>query len=543
MKLWLKHIFIIIFCLFLLFCAGCSSSSDHDSLNQTVVPTDPEVTEPVIEFTIATKSFAERYGEYYDSKRSFTTTVNGITYHFDVSIKEEERLEIIAESERLVSALLEPFPDYSSDLTLCFRPGDYPARALDHTLYIGTDHLKTQSYAVGTAVAVFGHDVNYGILFAHGTQTGQALRYAVSVSELSAPEALSLYDTNPEYLDLNYACFLDVYTPQDIMEKVESVSLLFYDFLLEHQYHNLFTDYSDMRYSVYCTEFLQENGKGAYSNMDLEDTIFYFGGPKIRLIWENADGVFYVEDAFQTQYEMPHLQDRLNTDYATLRQTIVDYLHQADRMESIVGMYESDSTERIDVVFTAGHATDRYSLANYSYSENLIRMFCAEPFLHEYGHYLLRETGIDSWLNELICYYYGYYPTKRPVSYMWQSEVNRQEAATDVEAAFLQALKHRRKDKVDLSDPDDFVYIFSGYQALYGNYDVLLNPDSGAEAKVSFMHYLVGIAGEEAAVQAIVAEDPVPTFGKDWPELIADWSRQLQEEYQWITEYFYINGG
>lgn len=543
-RLFRYSLFLLIFAVLL---AGCGSQAqvptDPTEPMQTQPPTEAP-TEPGISFSISTKSFAERYGEYYDNKRSFTTNCNGTIYHFDVAIKEPERIEIIELCDPLISLLLEDFPGFTTeDLTLCFRPGDYAPRFLDHSLYIGLDHLNTPEFIIGIAGAIFGEEVNYGLLYAHGTRIAEkaGIKASAALPELDA--VLTLCDESPEYLDMNFPCFLTQYADDATLEQVKALALYFYDYLMENQQYDIFTEYSDRKYCETLSAYLVSNGRDGYDNSELQNTVFYYGGPLIRLVWETEDGTFYLEDAFQTQYDMPHLQDRMNSDYAMLRQTIIDYSNQIDYMESLLGDNETDNSEKVDVLFASGHATDRYSLANYNYSENLIRMFCAEPLLHEYGHYLLRETGIESWTNELICYYYSYLPVNENMTYMWSAEVNRYKDLAGDEWAFINSLKEHLGHPVDWTNPDDFIYVFAGYQALYNDPAILTNPDAGAEAKVSFMHYLVGLAGEEAVISAIVNSDPVGTFGKDWPELIDAWHGYIQEEYKWIHKLFYINGG
>lgn len=534
-------LFLILFIPAVLF--GCGQKAEPVSPIQTVAPTEIPAAESDIQFTTATKSFAEPYGDYYDSKRSFTATVETVIYHFDVSIKEPERLEIISQCSALIPLILENHPDFIPQITLCFRPGDYPARFIDNSLYIGTDHLNTREFAIGVAGAVFGEEVNYGLLYAHGTCA------AVKAGYLDAPQiadldtALTLCTDGREYLDLNYPCFLPQYADEQTRQKVTSLAMHLYNYVASTSRWDLFTDYSDSAYCAVLSDFLAAFGIEAYDNSDLNNTVFYYGGPLIRLVWETEDATFYLEENFETQYEMPHLTDRMNSGYPALRQTIVDYSAQVDYMENKLGQFESDSSERVDVLFASGHATDRYSMANYSYGENLIRMFCAEPFLHEYGHYLLRETGIESWTNELICYYLGYLPVDEHISYMWSADVARIDAATGVEKDFVNSLKQKLGHAMDWSHPEDFEHIFTGYLALYNDFGVLTNPDAGAEAKVSFMHYLIGLADEDTVIHTIVNGDPAETFGKGWDELIKDWQEAVTAEYKWIHNYYYIDGG
>jgi len=542
MKARLSVIICLLFLIPALVC-GCTQNTEEPLPVQTTAPSEVPAPEPGIAFTIATKSFAERYGDYYDSKRSYTTTIENVTYHFDVAIKEPARLEIINKCSRLIPLLLENHPEYTPDITLCFRPGDYPVRFIDHSLYIGTDHLDTREFAIGVAGAIFGEEVNYGLLYAHATQAAVKAGYMDAPQLLDIEEILTLCTDARAYLDMNYPCFLPQYTDDQTMQRVTSLALRFYDYLASTSRWDLFTTYSDAAYCTALSEYLATFGIEGYDNSDLENTVFYYGGPLIRLVWETADGTFYLEEDFETQYEMPHLTDRMNSGYPALRQTIVDYSAQIDFMENKLGQFESDSSERVDVLFAAGHATDRYSMANYSYSENLIRMFCAEPFLHEYGHYLLRETGIESWTNELICYYLGYLPVDEHISYMWSADAARIEASTGVEKDFVNSLKRKLGHAMDWSNPEDFEHIFTGYLALYNDFGVLTNPDAGAEAKVSFMYYLIGLADEEAVIQAIVNEDPAGTFGKEWEELIEDWTNSVTKEYKWIHNLYYIDGG
>ncbi len=529
--------------------AGChavpQAPATEDPTNpvEATVPMETEATRPEIEFIISAKSFSEQYGDYYDRKRSFTTCYNGITYHFDVAIEEDERIDIILQCDTLAGILLENYPNYVPNMTLCFRPGDYPARFLNNTLFIGLDHLDTQDFAVGMAGAAFGNQVAYGLIYAQGTRLAETAGFPVVENPATLADALTVTATQPAYLDLSYPCFLEEYADADTLAAVRVLAMHFYDYLEKRQQLDLLTDYSDSRYCEHLSQFLVENGQAPYDNADLEGTIFYFGGPKIRLVWETADACFYLEDAFKTQYDVLNQSDRMNADYPTLRKTIVDYHEQIDFIESKLGKFETDSSHRVNVLFAAGHATDRYSMANYSSSENLILMFCSEPLLHEYGHYLLRDTGIDSWLNEVICYYYGYIPVNEEISYLWRSEVDIMESATGVEASFIQQLKYHLNEELDWTNPAHFTYMFTGYLALYDNYSVLINPDAGAEAKVSFLDYLIDIAGEEAAIAAIVAQEPEAAFGKDWEGLMADWSQEVRREYKWIHNMFYIREG
>lgn len=518
---------------------GAASTPVTTAPTQSTAPTLPELT-----FELSHCVFAEKYGAVYDSKRSFTTTYNGVTYHFTTSISEEDRLDIILESDSIVSDLLQDFPDYTPEITLCFRHDDYPARILDHTLYIGIDHFRTQEYAVGITSAFFGHDVNYGIVYALGTRQAERLSYPTEQPTASLSDALSLYDTAPVYLDMNYPCFLSEYADETTMDKVKTLALAFCDDLYQTEKLDLYTDYSDEKYCRYLSDFLTRNGKGSYDNSDLGGSIFYNGGPVIRLVWENEDAVFYLRDDYKVQYQESHWDsDMLNSGYENLRQLIVGYQLQADRMEDLLGHLETEDS-RVDVYFTERFASERYVAGQYTEYYNLIEMFAAGPYLHEYAHYLLRDTEIDSWMNELICYYYGYYPVSQQISYQWCDMVayyeglSKYDPQTESEAYLIEILSQKLGHELDWSDPADFEYIFSAYVVVTNGYAGLTDPNGGAQSKYSFMTYLIELVGEEAAIAAITSNTPDETFGKDWQALIEDWEDAVYEEYAWLDKYF-----
>ena len=530
--------------LLLIAMAGCAGEPNPPA---TTVPPTTEPTQPSMEFAVSSKSFAEKYGELYDKKRSRTTDYNGVTYHFDLDVSDEDKIAVVLESDALISLLMANLPEMEKELTVAVRDDDYPMRAVDHTLYIGIEHFKTQTYAIGMAWALFGHDVNYGLIYAHGTAAAAEMGYPTEEVVTGLAEALTLCDESPEYLDLSYPCFLPEYADEETLDQVKALATAFYGYLAENNQLSLLTDYSDEAYCQQLSAFLTANGEEAYSNADLQGTVFYYGGPLIRLVWETEDAVFYLEDAYAAQYQSVETGDLLNTGgYLPLRQMIVDYHLQADFMEQRLGQFGDIPEEKVDVLFQAGHATDRYSIANYNYSENLIRMFSAEPFLHEYGHYLLREAPIPSWLNELICYYYGYCPVDEHTTYMWAAESARMQSldpndsVEKYEYMFLDLLYRHLDHELDFADPDDFAYVYSGITMLTNSFSQLTNPDGGAEAKVSFLHYLIGLAGEEAAINAIATDDPETAFGKDWEPLMSDWEENIRADFAWLKQYYNI---
>lgn len=545
MKRW-----IVIFMLLVLL-AGCTQTSVPPDTVPTAAPTTtepttPPTTLPELEFTSSYCNFGESYGNTYDSKRSYTTTYRDVVYHFASSIDKDIRPEVVAECDRIIAWLQSEHPEYKATLTVCFKDGDYAPRVLEHTLYIGLDQFKTQDMALGLTQMFFGHHVNYGIVYAQSLETSRAFGYETEETPSTLEDALELYDSTPEYLDLNYACFRSEYAVQSIIKRVKTLAIHFYGWLRSESKLDLLTDYSDAKYCQYMSQFLTENGKGAYDNSDLGDTIFYYGGPAIRIVWENKDGIFYVNYEYKVQYQESHFKgDMLKSGYANLRKLVVDYQLQADYIESILGHLENEDS-RVDIRFTERFVSQMYTAAQYTEYYNLIEMFAAGPFLHEYTHYLLRDTEIDLWLNELVAYYFGYHPVNSQLSYQWEDLTTTFKMYStlnpylEAEALLQKVLKEHLGRSIRYDQPEDFNYVLSAYVVVTKGYPELTNPNGGGFAKYSFMTWLMAKAGQEATIDAIMNGTPVDTFGKTWDQLRADWEAELRNEYAWLAEYFYI---
>lgn len=547
MKQWIAILLLIGLLL-----GGCDGTAHPSTDDQTAPPTattDPTAaptTLPKMEFTSSFCNFGETYGYTYDSKRSYMTVYRDVTYHFASSMDKDIRPEIVAECDRIIAYLQAEHPAQQPVLTVCFKDGDYAPRVLDHTLYIGADQYQTQDMAIGLVQMFFGHDVNYGIVYACGLEIAKAFGYEAEEAPATQAQALMIYDRAPEYLDLNYACFRPEYAETKVLNRVKALAIYFYDWLRTAEKLDLLTDYSDAKYCQYLSEYLTEHSKGEYDNSDLGGTIFYYGGPAIRIVWENQDGIFYVNYEYKVQYQESHFpDDMLKSGYKNLRQLVVDYQAQADYIEGILGHLENEDS-RVDIRFTERFVSQMYTAAQYTEYYNLIEMFAAGPFLHEYTHYLLRDTQIDLWLNELIAYYFGYHPVNSQLSYQWEDQITYFKLVStlnpylEAEALLMKVLKEHLDHPLSWSNPADFEYVLSAYVVVTKSYPELTNPDGGGFAKYSFMSWLIGQQGQDATMDAIINDTPEATFGKSWEQLQADWEAALQAEYDWLAEYFYI---
>ena len=538
-------------CVLILLLSVCGCTQTPPTAEQvTPQPTQPVATEAPfqLEYEQSFCTFAEPYGGIYDTKRSQKTEYNGITYHFASKIDLDRRQQIVLESDRLVTILLADHPDYKTRPTLCFAAMDYPARVHENTLYIGEQYFGTPEFAVAVSWALFGYHVNYGIVYAHGIRAAEQMDYKVTDTFTDIRTALKLCDRNREYLDLNYACFLPVYTKESTLEQVRSLAVFFYDYLREHDRLDLLCEYSDETYCQYLSDFIAQYNKAPYDNSDLNGAIFYNGGPFMRLVWADKDAVFYIRADYQISYLEGHLtEDMVGSSYENLRRLVVDYQLQADYMEERLGKYEPEDNI-VDVHFTERFVSDSSTAANYTYTHNLIQMFSVGSYIHEYTHHLLRGAKIDLWMNELVCYYYSYYPLDPQLNYRWEDEISYAKNAsitdpnTENYAYFISLLRNKLGGQLVWSNPDDFEYFAGAYVVLTSDYPQLTNPNAGALSKVSFMNFLIDLSSEEKALEAIVTNTPEKIFGKSWETLIRQWENALKGKYAWLHDYYIIKG-
>lgn len=485
--------------------------------------------------------FNEPHGETYATKNGIQTQYGGITYSFVKDITDADRHAFVEEIERVIAEVEKRLGEISGEYAINVRKDDYLSRVDGNMLYIGIKNAGTYDFVAGIAQMLFGTDTNYGILYGLAADIAQEIGYEVVDLTYALNDALDLYDSAPMYLDMNYACFLDEYADAEVLGKVKSLACGFYDYLMAEEKMDLYSGYSDVKYCNYLSEFLTANGKGSYDNSDLVETRFYSGGLEVRLVWETPYGIFYLRDDFTPKYlDDPFPVDMLNSGYANLRRIIVDFVAQAEYMERQIGRFEL-TDEIAEVVFQ----NERHVTASgyYDPSINELHLFSVGSFMHEYGHYLLRETDIDGWCNEAVCHYFSLTPVNEQITYSWYSDYIRTEALDPFnqldaeEYTLVQAIKQHIGHAFDWSSAEDYIYLNSAYIVAWDMFDTLTDLNSGIVAKYIFTDYLVGLVGEETAIDALVNGTPEETFGKTWDELITEWEDYLNAEFAWAKQY------
>ena len=515
------------------FLAGCDRAA--------VMSTEPAPLE--LSYETALVSFTEPQGEVKEAKNGWATEYGGITYCFAQAIEETDRNAVVNETVAILGAIENKVGTVQGEFTLCMREDYYLPRVQDRTLYIGFENFRTQEYAVGIAQMLFGNGMPYGLEYALGTDVARRLGYSVEpVAELK--EALDLCDTVPIYLDLNYACFLDAYADTETLSKVKALAFGFYEHLIQSGNTDLYTAFSPEKYRACLNDFLAVNGKGEYDNSDLDGIALYNGGSNIRLVWENSDGIFYVMEDYTSKYVGDDYgEDMVNSGYGNLRRIIVDSIPQAAYMREKLKDFDI-LPEPVPVLFTRDSMYDYYSGAVYLPLEQEIHIYWAttEPFMHEYCHYLLRDYEYG-WFQEAIASYYQYDPVDEQITPSWYNEMKRCESLdpNDPEEAeeylILRAVEDHLGREIDWYSMDDYIYQLNAYLVKMDRpLGAVTDITSGAGVKISFFHYLVGLQGEQGALEAVIYNAPDRIFESSWTGLIRDWQTYMVEEFAWTKD-------
>lgn len=528
----------------LLVVSGCGAA-EPPSTEGTVDTIQSESEAPRFEYTGTTVVFEEPEGARYSSS-GWQTTLDGIVLQFTEAISDEEKNRAAAEVARLLPLIEEQLGAISDTHTIRIREGSYAPWSYDHILYVGAEDLATQEFAVGLGQMLFGHEVNYGLCYGFGTELARLAGYETE-DTVAAEQALTLCETSPLHLDLNYACFVPAYADEETLPKVKSLAVEVYRSMSREARRELLTDYSNGLYRKSLNEYLAANGREPYENDELDGIYFYPGGSELRLVWEDPYSVFHLFDYYTAAYnhfdKIMGTDDYLNSGYENFRYIAKCYRLQAEEMDRVAGYLEIDGKdEKVSVLFVRDAAEERRGGATFNWVDHKIRMFSYHGYTHEYVHYLTRGTASpEAWKKELFTNYF----TERPGAPLiyWPAICSKNSFITadpsQPNGAKLTNLLNAVCDSLDhpfdWENADDHRYLNDAFVVWYDQIPKLKS-DANAAVKKSFADYLVDLVGEEAAMLAIYCETPTETFGKDWDGLIDDWQAKMTNEFEWLWQ-------
>lgn len=522
---------LLVLCLLLSACATRPNRTPADSIPNYV-------------YTETLVSFDEPSGRIYQDKCGWETTQGTLTIRFTSTISEEERNAVVFDIVQMVAFLQEQFSLTDTVRTICIHGDTYAPGMYQDILYSGISEVKTQDFAAALVQFLFGVELKYGLCYAIGTELALAIAYPTEALTVTVAEALSLCDTAPQYLDMNYACFLPQYAEETTREQLKVLALDFYRSLTHEAKIDLITNYSHALFRQRFNEYLVACGQTAYENADLDAVHFYPCGGEIRLAWEDPYARFYLYDDYTVAYGFQGSDiDYVNSGYDNLRYLAICYYLQATEMEQLVGHLESeDKDEKVPVLFIRDSATERYAGGGYFVQEKHIKLFYVDAYAHEYVHYVTRgASSREAWQLELLpCYC-----TQRPGHPMvaWNAtgakatyEALRPDNPANAEQyAFYTAVINSLDHPFNWDNIEDFIYFYDVYMVAYDQFS-RVKTTGGLVGHGAFAYYLASLVGEQAMMDAIYYDTPVETFGKSWDALISDWEVELTEKHGWIRE-------
>ena len=539
MKRMIQYLTKLLVVAMLLFAVGCSAGNQQNTDTKNDPPQQVDTKEVLV-------SISEPYGMSYQDKGGAETTVGKLKIQFTSDITEEKIHSSIAEITRVMALVEEQFGAVNAPCEIRICEGDYTPWSSDRVLYIGYDNLQTQAFPVALGELLFGHEVNHGIYYGFGTALARELGYPTEEIAMTVEQALTLCETSPYHLDMNYACFVPNYADADTLPKVKALAIDFYQSLTQAERQALLTNYSGALYRSYLNRYLSAHGQEPYDNAELDGIAFYPSGSQMRLAWEDPCAVFYLHKDYTVRYDtydrIKGVGDYLNSGYENFRYLVASYRLQAEEMDRVAGYLETEDTEqKVDVLFIRDGTGEVYSGANYFFVDNLIKMYSHAPYAHEYIHYLTRDGASVVWLQELFACYFNERPGDPQI--YWPIACNRDSFENADPAQPHGAKLLRLVDAVEqgLGRPfhwdtlGDFKYLNDAFVATFDQIR-RVKSEGGLAAHTSFVHYLVDLVGEEDALWAVYYDTPVETFGKSWDQLISDWSEYLVTTYAWMAE-------
>jgi len=485
-------------------------------------------------------SFSEPYGyKLFSHSGGYSTQYEGITYYFDKDIDENQRNEFVTETVAVLKDIQIRIGIEASEKIIYICSDDYEPRA-DEQLYLGYPCFKTTEYIVGLCKMLFGNEVNYGVLYGLANNIAVSRGYGDEQQELE--QALTLCEDAPEYLDLNYPCFLANYADEVTLSKVKTIASEFYSFLEDNDKIDLITDFTSQKYTAYLNDFLSINDKPYYDNSDLDGIIVYGGGQAVRLIWETSQSAFYLMDNFEVKsINLYHGElDMLNSDYPALRKIFIIYKAQGEYVQNLFADYgiKPQATVRFS------KESEYYAKYGGVFIQQTSEIFCfaVGTYIHEYIHYLTYcESPAPSWICEAIAYYYKSSTVSEPLSqnrYDEKAYYLNLDPANSEEKEFYDLFKTVEISlgrEIDFLSDDDYFY-FKNFAVVYWNSYSRLKFDKGeGSPKISFYHYLLSLADEKQVMNAVYYNTPEEIFGKDWDELAIDWEQFLRQEFAWMS--------
>lgn len=522
----IKTILYRIFSLFMImFLMGCSNSDDLE-----------------ITYTKGVVSFCEYDNRnwYNNSKELGTCAVaENVTYYFAAELEQEKVESYIRQTNAIIEKIEDEAGIEGENYEIYVCNVEYVPTTKEKILYTSYLDFETLDYVSGITQLVLGNHINYGLIYGYSASIADDLGYDISRMDLK--EAFVVRQGHPQYLDLNYACFLEHFVAAEDIGKLKEIAVSYYEYLENEKCTDVLFDYTNEKHRNAFNDFLKVSGEKDYNNPEMDVLTFRSGGNSQTVVWEDPYSVFYMEKDFTVKALRPYeKEDMLNSGYENLRKLALIYVDEGNWISEKVLSYEREIV-KVDTFFTKDeYYRNLTHYGTYDYTNNQIRVYRYDSYLHEYVHALFLENKRGDWQQECIAYYFGTHhenPTGYEISLRSLEDefLKENTELNPVSTAFIQNVERRLGHVVEYSVQEDFMYK-SNANAVFRNKLDDLKVELGGVEKLAFTQYLVSIYGEEVVINALMKDDANTYLGMDWDFLIEQWEEYLNTEFSWVLE-------
>lgn len=493
-----------------------------------------------VSYQKGTVSFQEVYGvDKYNNSQEVGTiaTAEHITYYFAAELTDAQLKEYVKETNKLLLQLEESAKIEGREYDIYVCNVDYITTVDGNILYTSYSNFGSLEYVRGIAQLIYGNETNYGLLYGYAASFAKEYGFEVETGGLA--EALKLRETNPEYLDMNYACFNDHYVEQENIEKLQVIATNYYSYLEKNKKTDLLRDFSDEKHREYFNAFLKANGVERYDNSDLDGIYVYAGGNAAELIWTDHVGTYCLEEGFEPSFLHKFIEsDPFNSGYANLRELMLDYQVQRQFLKDHFALYDINM-EPIRIVFTE---SGKYSegAPGWIPGDATIQVYMPANMQQTYvDRILLQEAHGERWLWLCLMTYYVYYPGDAGGSFFIEAEsefIKELKNNPDQDKEMYELVKKMEEQlghSLDISNREDCIFYFDALLAEAGVSELPMESKNYVMEQCSFTCYLVDLVGEENAIKAMLSGEAESTFGKSWEELQDEWENYIRTKFTW----------
>ena len=179
---------------------------------------------PEFEYADGFTTITEPCGKGFLFKTNYCETSFGEnTYRFAPEIGTEERSDFIEKQAEILSLWEKMGGAEVSGFTFYILP-EYPARSdsENKAAFFGLDEKGTYKQALGTVLSVLGDFTNYGYAYALADCLAEKLGWE---REANGTYEISVFSSEPEILNLSYACFCELSSSEEESASAKALAL------------------------------------------------------------------------------------------------------------------------------------------------------------------------------------------------------------------------------------------------------------------------------------------------------------------------------